>query len=158
MKQASIVPATIEHAQAIAANARDADVAELWASSRTTPLEAMLRGMESTVHAYVGIYDGEPACMFGAAPFSILGGMGTAWMIGSRVLDGLGAQKRLLRLSVPAVDFMQDQFPTLLYNFVDQRNESAIRWLKWLGFEFGEPIIYGMDGQPFLPFYRRRSS
>lgn len=156
--RARIVPAERTHAEAIAANARDADVAELWASSRSDPLAAMLRGMESTVHPFTALYEGEPACMFGASPFSILGGMGAAWMIGSRVLESRGAQKYLLRLSVPVVDFMQDQFPNLLYNFVDQRNTSAIRWLRWLGFQFSDPIPYGVDGLPFLPFYRRRGA
>lgn len=154
--KARIVPATIEHAHAIAEKARPADVAELWTSSRTTPFEAMLRGMERTARPFVAIYEGEPACMFGASPFSIMGGMGCAWMIGSTVLNRPGAQRDLLRLSVPVVEHMQDQFPRLLYNFVDQRNHSAIRWLRWLGFEFSDPMPYGEDGLPFLPFYRRR--
>lgn len=158
MIRSKIVPAERAHADFIAERARAADVAELWTSSRSTPLDAMLRGMESTVHTFTAVYEGQPACMFGAAPFSILGGMGAAWMIGSSILDRHGAQKDLLRLSEPVVEFMQDQFPNLLYNFVDARNTSAIRWLRWLGFQFSDPIPYGVDGLPFLPFYRRRGS
>lgn len=158
MIRAKIVPATAEHAHAIAQRPRAADVAELWACSRSDPLDAMLRGMERTVRPFTAIYEGEPACMFGAAPFSILGGIGSAWMIGSTVLDQYGAQKDLLRLSEPVVEYMQQQFPSLLYNFVDQRNVSAIRWLRWLGFQFSDPISYGVDGLPFLPFYRRRGA
>ena len=155
---AQIVPATKEHARAIAAHPRAADLAELWASSRSTPLDAMMRGMERTAEPWTAIYKGRPACMFGASPFSIMGGMGAAWMIGSSVLNQCGAQKDLLRLSEPVVEYMQDQFPNLLYNFVDQRNIAAIRWLRWLGFQFSDPIPYGVDGLPFLPFYRRRGA
>lgn len=152
---ARIVPAEPWHAAVIAANPRPADLAELHACSRAKPHDAMTRGMEATANPFTGLYDGVPVCMFGAAPFSIMGGIGTAWMIGSAALDRFGVQKDLLRLSVPVVEYMQAQFPTLLYNFVDQRNRSAIRWLRWLGFEFNDPIPYGVDGLPFLPFYRR---
>lgn len=143
------------HVDAIADDARAADVAELWASSRTHPRDAMKRGLASSVSTFTGFFDGVPVCMFGASPFSILGGYGIAWMLGSSALDRLCVQKSLLRHSGPAVDYLQSQFPTLLYNFVDQRNASAIRWLDWLGFEFDDPIPYGVDGLPFLPFYRR---
>lgn len=153
--RAQIVPATRAHAESVAANIRDADRAELWTSSRGDPLAAILRGMESSPEPLAAIYDGEPACVFGVWPFSALGGMGAAWMLGSRVLERHGAQRELLRLSQPVADYWQDQFPTLLYNFVDERNTSAIRWLRWLGFEFGDPIPYGVDGLPFLPFYKQ---
>ena len=115
----------------------------------------MLAGMAITAEPLVAMLDDEPACMFGASPFSIMGGMGAAWMLGSRALDRIGAQKELLLLSQPVVEYMQSQFPALLYNFVDQRNVAAIRWLRWLGFQFSDPIAYGVDGLPFLPFYRR---
>lgn len=157
MRRAAVIPATAAHAERIALSARPADIDELWASSRSTPLDAMLRGIERTVEPWVGLFDGEPVCMFGASPFSIMGGMGSAWMIGSTALDRRGVQKELLRLSRPVVDYMQDQFPGLLYNFVDARNTAAIRWLRWLGFQFADPIPYGVDGLPFLPFYRRKS-
>ena len=44
----------------------------------------------------------------------------------------------------------REQFP-FMFNYVDARHTDAIRWLKWLGFEFDEAAPYG----PFdLPFYR----
>lgn len=141
---------------AIAESPRPADVAELWASSRSNPLDAMMRGMDRTVEPFVAIHDGVPVCMFGACGFSILGGMGAAWMIGSAYMDKKSVQKDLLRLSIPVVEHLQDEFPNLLYNFVDARNTASIRWLRWLGFQFNDPIPYGVDGLPFLPFYRRR--
>lgn len=158
MIHARIVPATYEHARAIADHPRAADVAELWAASRTDPFSAMMRGMESTAEPLTAIYKGRPAAMFGVAPFSIMGGIGSAWMIGSSVLNQMGAQKDLLRLSEPVVQYMQRQFPNMLYNFVDERNTAAIRWLRWLGFQFTDPIPYGVDGLPFLPFYRRSAA
>lgn len=156
--KARIVPATVEHAAAIAANVRDADRDELWASSRSTPLRAMQRGMAGSANPLTAIYEGEPAAMFGVWPFSELSGKGAAWMVGSRVLEQHGAQRDLLRLSRPVVDYWADQYPQLLYNFVDARNTSAIRWLGWLGFQFDDAIPYGVDGLPFLPFYMRHAA
>jgi len=157
MIHTAIVKAEEWHARAIAENIREADRRELWASSRSDPLDAMVRGMERTSSSFVAIYDGQVAAMFGASPYSIMGDKGAAWMIGSKVLEHPGAQKDLLRLSVPVLEYMLDQFPALLYNFVDQRNDKAIRWLTWLGFRFGDAIPYGVDGLPFLPFYMTKA-
>ena len=43
------------------------------------------------------------------------------------------------------------RFP-VLRNVVDARYAEAIRWLRWLGFRFGEPVNIGVAGLPFLPF------
>ena len=123
--------------------------------ARTTPAEAMQRGLETTVDASTALLDGVPVAMFGAAPYSILGGMGTPWMIGTTDLRRWSAQKELLRVSAPALERMQERFPSLLFNAVDQRNTSAQRWLRWLGFHFLEPIRVGPDGLPFIPFWRK---
>jgi len=155
MRRAQIVTATRDHADIIAASPRPADVAELWASSRVSPAEAMQAAMEASRHAYTGVFDGVPVCMFGAAPYSILGGTGTPWMVGSTGLQPLAAQKALVKLSRPVVDFMQDEFPEMLFNLVDDRNTAAKRWLRWLGFTINEPITFGPDSLPFRPFYRR---
>lgn len=148
--------ATEAHARWIADNVRPADRAELWASGRSDPFEAMLRGISRTGTTYVALCNGRPAAMFGATPWSAMGGKAAVWMIGSTVLDEHGAQRALLSTSAPMIDAMQEQFPDLLYNFVDARNHKALRWLRWLGFGFGEPVPYGPDGLPFLPFYRRK--
>lgn len=151
--------ATIEraqdwHAEFIATHAREADVTELLASSGSTPLQAMQAGMKDTTNVYTGLLDGVPVCMFGARAFSVLGGMGCAWMIGSRALDGYRVQRALLRISLEVVDALQAEYPRLLYNFVDERNHKAIRWLRWLGFKFAAPIPIGVNGEMFIPFHR----
>lgn len=152
--RAVLVSALAEHIPAISSRARPEDIAELWAVARTTPAEAMQRGLETTVDASTALLDGVPVAMFGAAPYSILGGMGTPWMIGTTDLRRWSAQKELLRVSVPALERMQKRFPSLLFNVVDQRNKAAQRWLLWLGFRFLEPVPVGAGGHPFIPFYR----
>ncbi|MDY4297514.1 MULTISPECIES: hypothetical protein [unclassified Xanthomonas] len=154
MLHAQIVPATAAHIDVIAASPRPADVAELWAEARRGPAEAMHACLAASRHAYTAVLRGSPVCMFGAAPYSLLGGTATVWMIGSTALDSLTAQRELVRLSRPAVAFLQDQFPAMLFNLVDDRNAAAKRWLRWLGFTLIAPITFGPDALPFRPFYR----
>ncbi|WP_045764613.1 hypothetical protein [Xanthomonas albilineans] len=158
MARAEIVSATTAHIDAIAASPRLADVAELWACCRVTPEEAMRHSLAASRHAYTAMLGGMPVCMFGAAAYSILSSKGTPWMVGSTGLQPLAAQKELVRLSRPVVDFMQGEFPEMLFNLVDERNTAAKRWLRWLGFTLLAPITYGPDSLPFRPFYRRSPS
>ena len=34
-------------------------------------------------------------------------------------------------------------------NYVDARNEAAVKWFRWLGFEVAGPEAYGLQGEPF---------
>lgn len=154
MTRCHLVAASKGLAESIAARARPADIAELLDGSGTTPLQAMLDGMERSPHVAVGMRGDVPVCMFGAVPFSALSGKAAVWMIGSRELDRPSVQRDLLRLSVQVIDDLQARYPALLYNFVDERNTRAIRWLRWLGFRFAPAIPFGVKRKPFLPFYR----
>lgn len=147
-----IVPATLAHAEAIAADARQADVDELWAQARATPLSALRVGLRSTSRARTGLVDGVPVCLFGVSPFSILSGQGTPWMVGSNGLKPLRVQKALLIHSRLEFAAMRANY-SVLFNAVDDRNTSAKRWLTWLGFTLLGPMIYGPDRLPFRPFY-----
>lgn len=150
-----LVPAMPEHVEAISANARQADIDELHAATGETPEVCMLRGLRVSARPQTGIVDGEVVCMFGVTPVSILGGVGTPWMVGSRAMDRLTVQKALLRESRAAFAAMRQEYPAALYNLVDERNAAAIRWLRWLGFEFGPVYPMGADQLPFHLFYWR---
>ena len=152
MIDVEIVPARDWHAEAIAWNPREADVAEL-AALGTTPLEAMRNGLRVSREPMTGFVDGQPVCMFGASPFSILGGIGIPWLIGSLAMDSMTAHKALLRESRKAFARMREEFPSMLFNAVDDRNEAAKRWLAWLGFTLDDPKPLGRNGEPFRVFY-----
>ena len=149
---AEIVPAQYWHITEISKNARAADIEELWAQARVTPEQALNRGFRFCRNARTGMIDGQPVCMFGVTPYSIIHGQGSPWMVGSTALDRLSVQKRLLEQSRIAVAEMWDGY-SLLFNLVDDRNEAAKRWLQWLGFTLLDPIAYGPDRLPFRPFY-----
>jgi hypothetical protein len=150
--EVAVVPARDWHAKVIADAPREADVAEL-AALGTDPLQAMFQGIKASVEPMTGFVGGRPVCMFGASPFSILGGIGVPWLIGSAAMDSMTAHKALLRESRRAFARMRRQFPVLLFNAVDDRNEAAKRWLAWLGFTLDELKPLGRNGEPFRVFY-----
>lgn len=146
---AEIVPARAGHIPAIAAQVREEDRAELWAAGCITPLDCMFHGLEHSRKSWTGLLDGEPVCMFGVVPSSILGNVGRPWMVGTRHLDAHPFV--FLRRCRGYIREMREGFDRL-ENHVDARNERAIEWLTWLGFEM-DPAAEKVG--PFgLPFFR----
>jgi hypothetical protein len=41
-----------------------------------------------------------------------------------------------------------------LFNLVHELNDSAMVWLRWLGFKIGPIQPYGPMGAQFYPFYK----
>lgn len=149
----ALLPVTGKHIKHVAARMRPCDVAEIWASSRSLPREALVRGVRTAVRAWTGTVEREPVCIFGVSPAGLLTGEGVPWMLATPRL--LRAERPFLRLSRPAVDAMQALFPHL-ENRVDNRNEAAQRWLAWLGFTLDPPAPHGPDGLLFRRFWRTR--
>lgn len=154
-RQVEIVPALHEHIDHIDRHARPADRDELWAASRETPAQCLRRGLQVSRIACTAMLEGEPIAMFGVSPVSILGGIGTPWMVGTEAMDQLRVQKALLRHSSRLIGVFREEFPGALFNTVDKRNEAAMRWLAWLGFSFGPEYPVGPDSIPFVLFYWR---
>lgn len=152
-----IVPATLAHAEVIAANARQADIDEMWAAARHSPLDAMRGGLRLTRRARTGLIDGEPVCMFGVTPMSLIRGWGAPWMVASARMDELRAQKELLRRARGVFAEWKREY-ALLMNFVDERNLAAQRWIAWLGFDLKDTYTIGADAMPFRMFIWRRDN
>ena len=87
--------------------------------------------------------------MFGVAPVSVLGGVGSPWLIGTGAIADVSRQ--FVRECRGYVDQMHNVYPELV-NFVDTRNAASIRWLRWLGFEIQDPVEFGINGEMFHPF------
>jgi hypothetical protein len=149
--EASIVRSTFEHAESIAANCRQADVDE-FAALGTTPYMAMEYGLLNPGIVCTGLADGVPVCMFGVSDASIIGRVGRPWMVGTTELEK--HQKAFLRRNKHMVKLWLDLY-SVLYNYVDVRNTQAIKWLLWLGFEFGEAEKIGPLNMPFYRFELR---
>lgn len=152
MPAVEIVPAQAEHIIALAPRLRPADVAELWAGSRSEPEDALIRAVRISTEGWAGVVDGETICLFGVAPLSVLGGRGSPWMLGT---DGVDRHAlTFLRRCRAVVAGWRSVYP-VLENVVDERNTAAHRWLRWLGFTLGDPRPHGPDEMPFRPFHMK---
>lgn len=139
---------------ACAAEMRQADQAEVGALGYT-PLGALTDGLVYS-RPCLTIVDraDRPLAMFGAVPRADLQGAANVWLLATdRFVRE--CRRQFLRECRTWVDCMNQTYP-LLTNVVDARNAVHIRWLRWCGFEFADPIDVG--GTPFIPFERRRAA
>lgn len=136
MAKVEIVPAEIEHIQALLPHVRQADIDEFHAASLSTPEQVLVQGIRVSTRSWSAIFDDRVVAIFGIAPLSMLGGDGVPWLVGSDLLEK--NQKAFLRRCRPVVAEMLDIYPHLV-NYVDARNVAAKAWLHWLGFTLDEP-------------------
>lgn len=144
-----LIEATAAHIAHIAENMRPDDVAECRAFGRS-PRSALEGALGASLWALTA-FDEEPVAMLGVVSKSMLDGVGVPWMLGTEEVYSNG--RALLSLAPPVIAEMQGTFD-MLENVVSARNDRAIRFLRWSGFEIGDaPIDVG--GETFLRFERR---
>lgn len=144
-----IVPATLEHAAAVAAKLRDADREEIAATSARDPRSVLRLAVIASHRAWAGVADGEPVAVFGVAPANLLDGRGSPWLFGTEWIERHPAA--FLRRTRRLMPQMRAGY-AMLENYVDTRNAMAKRWLAWLGFEIEPAAPYGRAGLPFHRF------
>lgn len=154
-REYSIELATEDHIERMRDMVRPADADELWASSMMTPDRVMKRALGISDFALTGFVNDLPVCMWGVVTSSIIGNIGTPWMVATKHLDRYAIP--FLRFSKPQVMSLLDDYD-MLRNYVDTRNTRAIQWLKWLGFKVEEKTEpYGMFKMPFHKFVMEKA-
>lgn len=141
-------PGDCEH---LAANLRAADVAEIEAASGATDVLAVIKAsVDASLYCWSAVdQDGQLVAMLGVVPADLLSGLGVPWMLGTDLVDV--QQRALVRLSRAYIPRMLETFPKLV-NFVDARNERAVRFLRHAGFYVARPEPHGPQGLPFHTF------
>lgn len=130
-------------------NIRDADKREIQDASGLNYKDSLRRIYKMNENAWTGEVDGEIVAIFGVQMASYLTGNGIPWMISTK-----GIEKHALtftRHCKPVFKMMTKECKNL-FNFVDDRNDLAKMWLKWLGFELLDPQPYGAKQLPFRMF------
>jgi hypothetical protein len=117
---------------------RQQEVDELSALGSTSE-ECVRLGLQFG-NAMTAFIDGEPAGIFGVADY---GDHQIPWAVFTKVIDAhpvafLRASKR-----------WKASHSAKLVQYVDARNERAVRWFKWLGFEVSDAEPLGLNGEPF---------
>lgn len=131
----------------LAENMREPDRLECRVVGGVEPREGLTECVEQSLWSYVVEVEGKPIAVFGVAPHDLLGDVGSPWLLSA---EGIERNARVvMSVSQRFKALMQAQFETLS-NIVHAHNRSAIRYLKWCGFKFGETIQ--VKGEPFIAF------
>lgn len=114
---------------------RDCEVRELEALGLTC-FENMRLGMLNS-RSYTFFLFGEIGGMFGVLD------NGVVWAVFTQAIDRHPlAFLRSSRKFFEALDVD-------VFQYVDARNEKAVKWFEWLGFEVSDPVPFGANGEPF---------
>lgn len=152
MKQrAKVLPVSVDEADEIAAIVRQADVDEITEALGIPMPHALRMCFGGSLKASKIVIGGKIVAVFGDCTHDRE--IGVPWLISTIHVEKRA--KSFLQVCKPEVREMLTRHPTLM-NYVDQRNTQAVRWLKWLGFRFGEAVPYGPKGFPFYPFQLNR--
>lgn len=144
-----VVPATAEYGRAVAASMRPADIVEVWALARHSPMDAVELSLAAPGEHLAFLADDMPLAVFGCSR-TVLDGIGTPWLLGAVGVERHARQ--FLRLGRAYVARWATEYDELV-NVVDIRNTVSIRWLRRLGFAFHDPVLLGPDACAFLPFH-----
>lgn len=137
----------------LVATLRPLDRQELEASHGGDLHDAVRHALAVSPHRWAMEVDGALALLGGVAPVSLVGGIGSPWLLGTTVLDRRGGV--LTRVCLGYRDLALGLYPALV-NYVDARNTTSIRWLKRLGFSVADqPVPYGPRGTLFYRFELR---
>jgi hypothetical protein len=134
----------------LAAHLRRADADEVLASSGRTPLQALTQSVVVSDDCRMTLYRGRPLSIGGLVLVDEQ--VACPWQLCAEEAPRHG--KGILRLGRQALNHWLTVRPVLC-NLADARNTESLRWLRWLGFTFGEPVPHGPSGLPFIPFWQR---
>jgi hypothetical protein len=153
MMRVTFRPPTPSDLDDLAARMREMDRKECELVAGLAPREALQQCVDGGEAATVAEVDGKVACIFGWTPASFLGADGYPWML---CADGIEKHARILLTCAPRfLGEMQGECERLS-NVVHAHNRSAIRFLAWCGFSFGEMLE--VKGEPFIHFEWRRQA
>lgn len=91
-----------------------------------------------------------PVAMFGVCP--ITEEKGLCWMLPTIWIDRI--KKSFMKESLHWIKQLQKVRP-YLFNYTDERNEDAIKWLRWCGFKESRRLPkFGKEELPFIEHYK----
>lgn len=151
MARAEVLPLKAADIDTILPDIRQADRDEIEGALHIPMRQALADALADHCKASKIVVDGAVVAVFGDSTHSAE--VGVPWLISTRHVERF--PRAFLQVCKPEVAEMLTRHPMLL-NYVDARNQAAIRWLRWLGFTFCEPEPYGPDGHPFHCFWMRR--
>jgi hypothetical protein len=130
---------------------RQADVAEIWASTGLSPAFAVSYSIAHSKDAWAVLLDGKPQAVFGVGNFGV--NSGVPWLVATDEIEKHPV--RFYRMSKPMIAILRHKYEHLV-NWVDARNKLSLRWLKWAGFTIDDPEPWGIYGLMFHRVWWKR--
>jgi hypothetical protein len=145
----ALIPATPDHARAMAPHLRTAEVQEVMAASGLTPEQTLLAELAQSLVAWAWLVDGQVGCMFGVVQPSLLDEESYPWFLTTALVEQHARQ--FARCCKQLLPELLRHYPKLIGQ-VDARYRLSIRWLTWLGATLQPAAPYGVAGLPFHRF------
>tara|TARA_B100001989_G_scaffold137638_3_gene97562 strand:- start:5819 stop:6226 length:408 start_codon:yes stop_codon:yes gene_type:complete len=133
---------------------RQEDKEEVLAYSGSSPQEALFYCFFASKPCMTMVgRKGNIMGMYGVVPCSPK--VGRIWMLGHKSMTTDYKDVRaFLRYSPIELQKFHCNYP-LLYNYVDARNETHIKWIKWMGFSIiKKHATFGAEGRTFYEFVK----
>ncbi len=131
-------------------NLREEDNRELRKASGHHPYYALVMTYRKSEETWVGMIDGEIACVWGVFHDSVLGKTARIWLLSTAVMEK--APIRVARFTKAWLTKLLKKYD-ILENYVDDEYTKCKKWLKWLGFTIEDPEPFGAELAPFCHFY-----
>ena len=142
--------ANLQDLRYVADNMRDIDKLEVLYQTGQEPRQALqLSYMCSNVNMTIADDNDQPIGLCGVVSGGVI------WMVATdKLFENKKYRIQLIRKGRKWVEGLLKKYK-VLYNFVYAENDSAIKWLKSLGFTFIKyHEEYGMQNKPFYEFLR----
>ncbi len=142
--------ANLQDLRYVADNMRDVDKLEALYQTGQEPRQALqLSYMCSNVNMAIADDNDQPIGLCGVVSGGVI------WMVATdKLFENKKYRIQLIRKGRKWVEGLLKKYK-VLYNFVYAENDSAIKWLKSLGFTFIKyHEEYGIQGKPFYEFLR----
>lgn len=142
--------ATMDDVEYLATRLKPMDLIEIDAITGRDPFVVLKSGLEGSENCQVGTADNIPFCIYGVRKLSHLSDNGIVWMLGTEEID-----KHAMKFGRECAKELKKMMGNLrmIENYCHSENRKTIVWLKWIGFKFDKPKVYGRRKEMFLRFY-----
>lgn len=153
MTEIKIRPAKVKDAIRLAQNLRPIDRLEVEAVSDEPDLRAALaKSLRMSFRTRAAYADGRLVCVWGISSRTALATTGTPWLLATTEINRPEVRREFLRRGADEMAKLTQGY-SHGWNLVHESNRVAIRWLRFMGFDFPGDAV-SLKGEPFLLFQK----
>lgn len=93
-----------------------------------------------SVRARAAYVNGDLAAVYGVLAPTLTSEVGNPWLAATSLIERPDVRREFIRYTEQEMRWLSQGFQQL-WNLVSEDNKIAIRWLKWVGFQFDENAV-----------------